>query len=159
MTTPAEESWLEWSCFVVDTKPFCMWGTDLPRQNQEFLAGIQPEFFEHVARSQAEHLRGEDRQHAALLTRLIYSQSLETMFALMAAAIQAPHCPLGWLLRYQTVDVVNVVRKLERGEKVLSRMEGPLTWDAISREIHRFQHDDATEDNRIKTLFATVWGS
>jgi hypothetical protein len=149
---------VRWSSFVVDTTPRCMWGVDLREQNQRFLDGIDPKFFNYVADVHTTALEGPERKHAALAIRLAYAQALETLFALLCAAVQAPNCPLGWLLTYTNRDIKSVVRKITEGAPVLSRnVTRPVTWRSLSRDIHAFTHKDRREDERIKDLFADTW--
>jgi hypothetical protein len=44
-------------------------------------------------------------------TRPGYAQALETFFALNCAAVQAPNCPLGWMLMYDDAQLFSVVKK------------------------------------------------
>lgn len=84
--------------FVVNETPFVCWDWDLQEKNPDFLRGIDARFYQYVVGSNIEHLNGEHKHRAALSIRLAYSQALETLFALLGALVQAPACPLGWLL-------------------------------------------------------------
>jgi hypothetical protein len=91
--------------------------------------------------------------------RTNYGHALETFFGLLAASVQAPHCPLGWILQYAPGDVPKVIRKIHQDEHVLARVPLPPTnrWAALSATINSFKHDDPGEDARIKRLFADTW--
>jgi hypothetical protein len=148
---------LQWASFAVDETPRCMWGEGLAAQNRTFLEGLDPSFFNHVAETNLPALESSGRHHAALAIRLAYAQALETLFALICAAVQAPHCPLGWILSYENRHLFSVVRKLNEGSHLFARHPQPLTWMRLSHIIHAFTHADEREDSRIKTLFANTW--
>ena len=149
---------LHWSSFVVDETPYCMWGADLQEQNQRLIDGVDPRFFNYLADTHVAGLEGPERQHAALAMRLAYAQAVETLFALLCAALQAPNCPLGWLLAYKNRELKRVVQHISSGSPVLSRsVTRPVTWHSISRDLHAFTHASAHEDARIKNLFADTW--
>src|SRR5690349_22706750 len=126
---------LQWSAFAVDETPYCMWGEGLRDQNLEFLRSMKPAFFNHVASVHQPTLEDEDaerRQFAAHAIRLNYSHCLETFFALLAAAIQAPTCPLGWLLAYENRELFSFSRKLSERQRLLSRdLPAGMTWEQI----------------------------
>lgn len=151
---------LTWSSFAVDVAPRCMWGVELREQNERFLEGIDTRFFTYSVEAHLAALEGPSRQHAAMATRLVYGHAVETLFALLGAAVQAPNCPLGWMLSYTGAQLYAVVRKINGDENagVLLAREGSLAGsDELSRRIHLFQHADSTEDERIKVLFASTW--
>src|SRR5690349_21028069 len=83
--------------FVVNEKPFCVWEWDLPQRNLDFIGSLDAEYFEYVAKISARELEGEDCQRAAVTIRAAYSHGLETLFALLFAALQAPACMVGWI--------------------------------------------------------------
>jgi hypothetical protein len=155
--TEEEGSLVQWRVLMVDEKPYCMWGSDLTEQNERFLRDLDPAFFNHVVEAQIPLLSGTSKQHAAMTIRTTYAHALETFFALACAAVQAPHCPLGWILQYQPGDVPRVVRKIHEGLPLPLRIALPARWKSLSEQIHLFQHSDPAEDLRIKTLFAEAW--
>jgi len=135
-----------------------MWGVDLTQENRRFLEGFDPQFFTYVCDTHVSQLEGEHRQRAALAIRLNYAHAVETLFALLGAAIQAPNCPLGWLLMYDNRRLASLVGKVSSGSPVLSRLiSTPVSWSSLSYDIHAFTHSDPQEDRRIKTLFGASW--
>lgn len=152
-----EGSLVEWRSLMVDEKAHCMWGHDLTAQNEAFLVGLDPTFFNQLVEAQVPLLSGNSKQHAAMAIRTTYAHALETFFALACAAVQAPHCPLGWILQYQPGDVPKVVRKIHEGTPLPARLVLPDRWRSLSEEIHLFQHADLAEKQRIKELFANTW--
>jgi hypothetical protein len=43
---------------------------------------------------------------------ITYSHAAETLFALVCAALQAPHYPIGWLLKYRYDDIKKLLTKI-----------------------------------------------
>jgi len=91
--------------FVVYDTPHACWDLELRRKNLEFLEGIDAEYFRYVAEMNVTHLESDNKHRAALALRLAYSQGLETLFALLGARIQAPHCVIGWMLAYENKEL------------------------------------------------------
>jgi hypothetical protein len=150
--------YLDWSSFVVDETPHCMWSLDMKEQNLRYLQGIDPTFFRYVTVAHSEQLEGEKRQHAALAIRLAYAQALETFFALIGATVQAPNCPLGWMLMYENRQLFSVVRKLSDGTPLLTRdISRSVTWQSLSREINVWEIEDKAKESWIKEHFAATW--
>jgi hypothetical protein len=134
-----------------------MWGFELAEQNREFLFGIDPSFFNASVEAQLPLLSGPTGQHAAMSVRMIYGHALETFFALLMAAIQAPHCPLGWILRYQPGELAQIVRKVDSGAPLLTRTKFENKWHGLALAINLFHHDDSAEEHRIMALFGDTW--
>jgi hypothetical protein len=143
--------------FVTDETPHCIWDWDLQERNLRFLRGIDADYYRHMADSHGGVSEGEDRHRAALALRLGYSHAMETFFALVGAAVQAPQCPLGWVLRYKNTELHNVISKIHRRQHVYARIDAPLTWDSLSRTFLQFTLEDSERADRIKHWFATAW--
>src|SRR4051812_7198190 len=111
---------IQYSRFVVNETPYCVWDWDITEQNLEFINSIDPRYFEHIAKIHGEMLEGEDQQYAAIALRTAYAHSLETFFALLCATIQAPDCVVGWLLKYRNKELFDLVRKIDNRRKVFS---------------------------------------
>jgi hypothetical protein len=63
---------------------------DLPDGTWSIWDRVDPTYFDYVGRVNAEVLGTDEEQHAAMAIRTAYHHGLETLFALMFAAIQAP---------------------------------------------------------------------
>jgi len=97
---------------MVNTRPQVAWAWDLAERNLEFLRGIDVGYFEHVARTEGPILESDRSQYAAAAIRVVYGQALETFFALVAAAAQAPSCVVGWMLSYRNDELQSVITDL-----------------------------------------------
>jgi len=100
---------LEYEAFFVGRQPQVMWGTSLREKNLEFLRGVDGGYFNHIALTNGPLLDGESRQYAAVAIRLAHGQALETLMGLIAAALQATRCPLGWMLTYQNQQLKEAI--------------------------------------------------
>jgi hypothetical protein len=144
--------------FVTNETPHCLWDFDIRESNRTFLNGIDPLYFKHIADTQSELLESDSKQYAALALRSAYTQGLETLFALIGSAIQAPECTVGWMLRYQNHELEKVVEKIQNAEPLLSRFNAEvLTWEALSYLLHPFEVQDSKENTRICNFFARYW--
>src|ERR1700749_2873767 len=68
-----------------------------------FLQGVDHHYWEYQSAVHGQQLEAEDiahRQRAAAALRIAYGQGLEALFAFIGALVQAPSCPLAWLLAY-----------------------------------------------------------
>lgn len=149
---------LEFVRFVVDETPYACWEWNLQERNLEFIKGIDPGYFEYVARSNAEHLDGDDKHEAALAVRVAYSQAQETLFALLGAMVQAPECVIGWLLAYRNAELESLVRKLSGHQTVLTRLNVAPTWENLARIVHDCLGCDAEKKEWIAKGYARAWG-
>src|ERR1041385_6978782 len=83
--------------FAVGKKPFVVWAYDAI--NDDFLRGIDTKYFQYLADTHSANLTGEHRLTAAIALRTAYHHGLETLFMLIFATLQAPHCVVGWILK------------------------------------------------------------
>lgn len=135
-----------------------MWGVDLSDQIVKFVDGIDPEYFMRITEIHSKALESEHRTAAAIAIRITYGQCLEAFFALLCSALQAPRCPLGWMLKYENRDLKALIGKLVDGESFYTADDVELTWKGISRYIHRLEHlDDQEEAAQIIDFFADFW--
>jgi hypothetical protein len=104
-----DERRIYYSKFAVCEKPYCVWEWNLPERNLEYLERVDPTYFDYVGRVNAKKLGTDDGQHAAMAIRTAYHHGLETLFALMFAAIQAPDCVVGWMQRYSMGQLRSLV--------------------------------------------------
>jgi hypothetical protein len=138
--------------FVIDDKPYCLWDDDVPTKNMDLLNRIDPEYFEYIARVNFDVLEDEKetdkkiRQRAAIALRTGYSHGLEALFSLLCAATQAPNCIVGWLLKYQNVDLENVVRKINENQFIYSRLIEPnISWKMLARVVFSGVHEEQSK--------------
>jgi len=95
------------------------WGADLRRQNLDYLKSLDPGYFQFIADLCADQLddptklMSPDRQRAAMMLRVVHGQGVEALMALIGALAQSPQFPLGWMLRYTSSDLEDVIRAID----------------------------------------------
>lgn len=150
---------MQYSRFVVDEIPYCVWDWDLGEVNRRFIKRIDGKYFDYLARANLEAFTEEDSQYAATAIRIGYHHGLETLFALLCAALQAPDCVVGWVQKYQLGQLRNLVRRIDHGGP------GPLnkwkqqniTWSVLSDHINMVSYPDPKKTAETKRLYAQLW--
>lgn len=154
---------LEYRFFLIDDRPYCLWGTDIQKQTLEFLNSWETKYFDHIAKtniSSALSTRYKRKAQLSSLTiRMTYSQALETLFALLAATIQAPQCIPAWMVTYKKKDLDSIVSKIHNGRSLTSLLKKATpSWSDISEAIHfSLVLEDKEKEAKIKTIFAQLW--
>lgn len=126
----------------------------------EFLNMLDPAYFDHVSITMGNLLASNDEeaQYAAIALRTAYSHSLETLFALIGAAIQAHQCVAAWLVKYKNSELEQLVRKLDAGMPVYSRLTiTPLTWHNLAEILSPVDHKNAEKNEWIRRGFGKLW--
>jgi hypothetical protein len=142
---------------VVGKKLYCAWDPDLGTKNRDFLAGVDPSYYAYVAEVHGPLVAGEQAKHAALAIRLAYSQALETFFALLGAAIQAPHAAVAWVLLYKANDLKWLVEQLVAGAPVRTLLrDGDTSWRGLAAAMHKLV-DDPEQRAQLTDACATLW--
>lgn len=165
---PLNDLNLQYQFFVVDERPLCLWDEDIKRKTLKFLESVDPSYFEYMMNvhlqtmsetNESSEFAGKDLQHAALALRSTYSQALETLFALIFAATQAPWCVPAWINAYNNGELRNLVNKVDNKQPVLSLLdiETP-SWTSISEFLYRpLDLEDKEKESSLKAGFAQIW--
>ena len=77
---------------------------DLVRRNREFLENFDPEYFQDNILC-----RDHKKEFFASQLRTLYSQSLETVFALLYTFLQTPFLQMAWLNTYKLCELRSLV--------------------------------------------------
>lgn len=140
--------------FVVNDRPYAFWDPNLREDNLEFLNSIDPDYYFRTTEILMNQLEGDDKYFAALSIRLTYSNALETLFSLLCATVQAPLCPLGWMLSYKNYELKSVVEKISKNEEILSHLKlERITWCELANMII---NSDKIEQ-WVKAGFSEFW--
>jgi hypothetical protein len=154
---------LEHVVFLVENEPYCLWSyKSIKERTLEFLYGIHPNYFAYQADTNLKRLNTKKyREHAALAIRIAYSHGLETLFSLLCAAIQAPYCIPGWLLRCSNDQLYSIVKKINSHEYVPSWLKlGRLNWQKVSSVIYKPLYLEEKEEGKfVISQFAEVWSN
>jgi hypothetical protein len=98
------------------------WDDYHDRTHTQFLQDIDPGYFSYVSQILHADLDGPNGMQAAIGLRSTYSHALESFFAILGAAIQAPHCPTGWLLKYQVSNLRSLVHRITNREPFYTKL-------------------------------------
>jgi hypothetical protein len=140
----------------VGTKAYGVWHSELPRRNAAWLRAFDPAHFQYLAGVHKRRLRSTHAQDAALALRTAYGIGLESFFALVGAMVQAPHAAFVWLDLYQLDDLRQVVRSFRGGKAVPKLFLPPLSWSALSEEVHGSLNEAKVRERWVKP-FADFW--
>jgi hypothetical protein len=145
--------------FAIDETPHCVWDLDIRQLNLDFLNGIDPTYFEHIANIHGPCLEGDERQYAAIALRTAYSQGLETLFALLGATVQAPFCVAGWMLKYRTEELIRVVRKILERQPIYTKWRiKRMSFEKLAEAVNAHHvTQDAEKDGRTGERFGALW--
>ena len=150
---------MQHSVFLVGDTPYCAWGWDLRKTNLEFLNHIDPAYFDYQAKAHLDNIEGEHKLQAAIALRTSYHHGLETFFALVCAALQAPDCVVGWFEKYQVKQIRHLVSRISSGgeptpNKLILKK---VTWETFSSKVNRFSYADQDKLKETHQLFARLW--
>ncbi len=142
---------------ILDT-PYCAWGWDLRQQNLQFLDSIDHQYYDYIARTHIEHLKGEHAPRAATALRAAYLHGLETFFCLLGAAIQAPGCLAGWVHRAKPYQVRSLVRQIHSQQNTHCRLPvSPVTWHSLAKLVHSNLAKPEDRKKEIHEAFGRLW--
>lgn len=161
--------------FAVGDKPYCVWDWDLDRRNVEYLESLDPAYFAYVGRVNLAYLEADDpkeRQRAATSIRMAYHHGLESLFALVFAALQARHCVVGWMQMYTPAELRRLVKaaglswKRDERDEMRAYRDRVLPyvwlkpreflWGGISKALIRPTGEEE-HVAKIQGLFAGLW--
>jgi hypothetical protein len=152
---------MEYTVFVVDKEPYCVWSNNLLKENLNFLNNIDPSVFERFANSQSKELATNPSPQSAILLRLSYGIALEALLSFLAATIQAPHCTFGWLNKCKPNDLERIVKKIKHEINILNLFNREyFNWKELSTLIHsRFVLPDKSKRDQIVVRFGELWNN
>jgi hypothetical protein len=146
------------SVFMVNTEPYCVWEVDLQERNNDFLDGIDVEYYGYILKS---HIDCDDRddKRAVIAIRNAYYHAMETMYSLFGAFLQAPYCTYAWIGKYKTSDLREIVKKINSGSTSLETIVkiDELSWERIAELV--FSYYDPKPEEKQKTIerFSRFW--
>ena len=150
---------IQHSVFAVSDEPYCVWAWDLAERNMRFLDGIDADYFRYIAETHQGHLETEHAQRAALALRTNYYLSLETLFGLIGATLQAPDCPAGWVLKIRNEQLRAIIRSITTGTTIFPiqwQLVKPPSFDEIARLIFKYTTWAQQGDGTVER-FAVLW--
>ena len=151
---------LDNSVFAVLDAPYCVWDLAIRERNLAFLEGLDPEYFDYIAKMALDGLDDdENRNRAALLMRQGFHHGLETLFSLLGAFVQAPDCVYGWVLKCNPGDSRKLVERVNAGDGSLPRklVLSEVSWNRIARSIFAYSHSEPAEAEKNGRNFGLLW--
>lgn len=142
---------------VVGKTPLVFWDTDHPQTQRTFLDRIDPSYFRYLARVHGSQLDGEDQLSAGVALRITFSHALESLFALLCAAIQAPRAPAIWILKYEYRGLKNLIGQISNGETYENRLnlEGGQ-WRTVAKALTPWETSEG-DLNEHREASAVLW--
>lgn len=149
---------MKYAVFPVGSRPYCLWDPDADKDNRAFLQGIAYGYFSYIAQVHGPQLEGDQRQNAAIALRSAFHHGLETLFTLIGARIQAPHCVAAWILKCRTPDLRQFVQDVEAGAEMINEIGvNRVTWRSISDKLLVANFPSQAEATRVREGFAQLW--
>jgi hypothetical protein len=141
--------------FMVGDEPHCIAGWDLKQRNAEFLDGFDTGYFEFLINTLAD---AEDEKRAALALRSTLHHSLETLFTLLCALSQAPHCVYAWISKCSTGPLRRLVETIGRGEPINGPwVTRPRGWSGLADIVFDRYMPNEEKGETTKRLLALLW--
>lgn len=152
---------LERAIIMVNQTPLCIWDHENTiEKNLQFLDNIDHLYFEFLARTLYQKLQTKkNNQRAAIAIRSAFSHGLETLFSLLGAFIQAPHCVQGWVLHCKNSDLYDLIDRINTYKKVPCIFKDDvLDWTKISQYVFRsLSLENEARKKEIVNGFSSFW--
>jgi len=151
---------IQYILFKVYNRPYCLWGVDLHKRNLEAINDIDSEYFDYLANLYCNQLESEFKQKAAMAIRTAYCHAFETLFSLLIATLQAPHCIYAWMLKYKLGDIANIIKQVRYRNKFNDYLSPAysikiLSWEDFSMMIHLVHLKK--DNNDMAKKFGELW--
>jgi hypothetical protein len=144
--------------FVVGERACVVWSLDAAIDNLDAIAALDPDHFVWLAQLHAGPSLDDELRHAVAL-RVAYHHAMETFFALLFAAVQAPHAVFGWLGAYEVRELRELARRALDGAPFLDGVGLTSTsFDAIAALIlQNLVLPDKSREAALKREFGACW--
>lgn len=151
--------------FLVGCHAVTAVATDLVERNSRFVDHYDSAYFASVSSALLRSIEAADQTDRSETHRLAtgmisnYGQSIEAFFAMLFAVLQAPSCPLPWLLKYRRSDLLELIRLVnENKHHDLCRVHASgSSWDGISNTINSVEGTSEIPRNDVVESFAALW--
>jgi hypothetical protein len=146
-------------CFLVNTRPYAVYGWDLAEENFRFLNGVDHDYFSYLAKVHRNHLEGDDRQRAAIALRIAFHHAVETQLTLLLAIAQAPNCLFAWIPKCNTGDLRALVELTTKGPGTIFNLLGvdELSWRALARFLFSKIECVEEEQRSLIEAYGKLW--
>jgi hypothetical protein len=114
--------------FYVGKKIYYVWDDNPEQTTLSFLEDYDINYYRDVLllliKSLQESTDNKSDSRLATLLKLNYHQSLEALFSLVGALIQAPYYPQGWLEKYKNESLLELMKAIKNGQDDLNNILG-----------------------------------
>lgn len=147
---------MEATIFVVNEEPYCLWERDTAARNLEFLNGLDPDYFEYSLNT---HLAAEDDKRASVALRVSLHHSIETLFSLLGAFIQAPDCAYAWLAKCSNSDLRTLVERIaKRAPAIYTKLNlSSITWKSVAESVFAAYKPGTDRQTNTVDRFSGLW--
>lgn len=149
---------------IIHERKIAFWDYEISQKNLEFINQIDPAYFDFIAEINLNLINSEEtsitqKQYAATNLRTAYSQALEVLFSFLFATLQAPHCVIGWILKYSNDDLQKVVKDFSNEENLHIGFHNEIkNWNDLSNLVFDFLDTNQKQNEQNKILgFAELW--
>jgi hypothetical protein len=142
--------------FAVNDEPYCLWELDIPARNQQFLDGLDPEYFSYVLNV---HMEAEDEARAAIALRLSLHHATEFLFSLLGAFVQAPDCAYAWIAKCANGELREFAERVDREDATLVTKLSILSvsWTSIAAAVFAAYCPGGERQSQTINCFARLW--
>lgn len=142
--------------FVINETPYCVWDEDIHQLNRRFIESIEPEYFDYLVQTHNVIRDETHTQHASIALRMAYGHAVETLLALICAAVQAPECVFGWMTKYKNNELDDLCAAITNGDHFRTRLElSERSWIGIAAVV--WQGADEVIARTQSELYGTFW--
>lgn len=142
--------------FAVNDSPYCLWEVDGAARNRAFLDGLDPEYFSYLLDT---YIETEDEKRALVALKIALHHSIETLFSLLGAFIQAPDCAYAWIAKCSNSDLRVFVERVTRGDaSLISKLRlTDITWESVASAVFNTYQPGTERQAHTVEKFASLW--
>jgi hypothetical protein len=146
------------SIFTVNDSPYCLWEADVVDRNRAFLDGLDPEYFSYLLDT---YMETEDEKRGLVALKIGLHHSIETLFSLLGAFVQAPDCAYAWIAKCSNAELRTFVDRVTRGDaSLISKLRLPdITWESVASEVFNTYQPGTERQAQTVERFASLWRS
>ena len=144
------------SIFTVNDSPYCLWEADVADRNRAFLDGLDPEYFSYLLDT---YIETEDEKRSLVALKIALHHSIETLFSLLGAFVQAPDCAYAWIAKCSNADLRTFVDRVTRGDaSLISKLRLPdISWKSVARAAFNAYQPGTERQAQTVHRFASLW--
>lgn len=147
---------LQNTIFMVNHEPYCIWEIDLRARNEEFLQGVDVDYFDYVLNT---HLATEDEKRASIALRITLHHAMETLFSLLGACVQSPDCAYAWIAKCSNKELREFVKSVgDFQNSLFTKLNiNNVSWESVSKVVFSGYMPGTDRNKSTVELFASLW--